>query len=194
MRLAILVLWAAGAAAADPMAQQRCVWSCLYNTGNDPANPAYDACVVQNCTEPVMSGGGADWTLAQLDPVDPPYLDGWVASIASPDSALRFRFACGKNGETSFTLSGSGLASPGPMAMDARTRLFVILGGTDGYVIDFSSYEGELVSEAYLDVLSSLQKGGPFDIRMPDGRVLGNFSGGNAYDAIGSAYAGCGLG
>ena len=41
---------AAPASAQDPMALQRCVWSCLSSFGPN-TNPAYHQCVAENCAE-----------------------------------------------------------------------------------------------------------------------------------------------
>ncbi|MBS0122946.1 hypothetical protein [Thetidibacter halocola] len=71
--LAGLVALAAPARAQeDPMALQRCVWSCLYGPGkNDPASPAYSACVAQRCT-------GESAATTPAPPADP--TQGWAAS------------------------------------------------------------------------------------------------------------------
>lgn len=73
--MALVWIVSAGAAWAqgDPMAQQRCVWSCLYGPGNrDAANPAYHACVQARCVEGF--GGGAASPEPAVDPTKQ-----WVA-------------------------------------------------------------------------------------------------------------------
>jgi hypothetical protein len=122
LMIAGLIAGFAGMAAADddPMAVQRCVWSCLANNG-PASNPAYEQCVVTHCGfEGQKKAASVGWTSGAID--------GGVTRFAGVDTAderYGVYYFCDRAGRSELMIAGvDGPAGAWALVIDGETYAF----------------------------------------------------------------------
>ncbi|NVK61223.1 MAG: hypothetical protein HWE37_14270 [Rhodobacteraceae bacterium] len=167
--LALVPLTGPLAAQDDPMALQRCVWSCLANFGPN-TNPAYHACVERVCSGlSEGEGGGGGQQQAQGDPTR-----GWVTGRTG--SGVGYAGVDGVRGKTGlYYFCGRGQSFLRVIGIDGGERGMIVEVDGQQFPLRFSP-NGQNQPEstlAYSDpVIQALQGGSRVRVLTYDGPVV----------------------
>jgi hypothetical protein len=163
---------------------QQCINACLAGAGGDPNSAAYEACFLDRCSgaEPPAAEAGPPWRFDALDPADPPYLSGGVASVRDLADAWRLRIAC--------TGEGWSLALDPPQPSIGGWEFdFVVDGRSAGRQIS-TAYEGADQLRADDGLIGALAAGNGLEL-VRNGTVVARFSLAGSSAALGSTAAAC---
>lgn len=167
----------------DPMALQRCIWSCLSNSPG-AHSPQYHQCVNQYCNTQQRA------PLAPVAPAKP-----WGHGLASDGIShfagqtstaggnVGFYYFCKPRSESYIALFGA-YAQPGPL------RLVI---GARSHTVYFNRARGELTATipAQGPVISDLSRGQWLSVRDPSGRSIMEVSLQGASTALYAATSSC---
>ncbi|MFA3915491.1 hypothetical protein [Ruegeria hyattellae] len=170
----------------DPMALQRCIWSCLANSPG-AHSAVYHQCVSRLCTEPQYQP-----QVVTPAPMAPGWSAGmaadgqtWSAGLAVPDGGGQgFYFQCIPGRDSYLMLYG----------LKAREGVFQLSIDGRVYPLAFHGRRGELTSDlpASAPFLNLLGQGHALSIVDPDGAYRASYSLLNAHGAIWQVRAACG--
>ena len=168
-----LAAWSAGGAAAQAMVddaameEQRCVWSCMANTPDWSDNPAYNACIAQQCdAAPAPATGPApgsadgllgSWSVGRAND-GRPYA---AVTIPSEDGDTGIFVQCG-GGRGSLALGGfdGGIFD---MGLEIDGVRFAVPAGPNGYP--------EVAITRSSSLLAALRQGASAGVVTADGRI-----------------------
>jgi TPR repeat protein len=190
---AALGLWAGALYAQTASEVQTCIFNCLYNSPG-AGSAEYNSCVETICNaadsstpqDSIQQG----WSLTEIFPDTPPYLDGRVAEVTTLDGALSLSYVCGRDGDSSMLIYGDVLRSLG--VLDGRghsMRLTVDAGAV--FWVGVSEYEGGLFADVGPDdpLLQALMSGSQLAIDLPRYSAQASLFGSS--DTLGAALGYC---
>lgn len=129
----------------DPMAVQRCVWSCLANNG-PASNPAYEQCVVKHCGFEDSGSGSGGWESGSIDGGRTRY-----AGVDTTDERYGVYYFCDRAGRSELMIAGvDGPAGAWALVIDGETYAFNFGLRSNGVSTTIARNDG---------VLSALRRG-----------------------------------